>query len=255
MKSEMYPILEFDGESENIIEPTGFIKPIEMSEHVVMCFYSEVIERLIAQGKLKPIKELYSQIGRHPVYELEYNEQKVTVFHPGVGAPLGAGLMEEVIALGGRKFISCGSGGVLNKDIAAGHILVPTCAVRDEGMSYHYVEPSREIDVDLEAVKAIETVLKGHGCDYLLVKTWTTDSFYRETRDKMVKRKDEGCLVVEMECASFSAVAKYRNVVFGQMIYGGDDISCDEWNSRSDVDRKYIRDALFWFAVEASLLL
>jgi uridine phosphorylase len=106
MKSEMYPILEFDGESENIIEPSGFIKPIEMSEHVVMCFYSEVIERLIAQGKLKPIKELYSQIGRHPVYELEYNEQKVTVFHPGVGAPLGAGLMEEVIALGGRKFIS-----------------------------------------------------------------------------------------------------------------------------------------------------
>ena len=64
-------------------------------------------------------------------------------------------------------------------------------------------------------------------------------------------RKDEGCLAVEMECSAFCAVAEYRNVVFGQMIYSGDDISCEEWNSRSEVDKKFIREALFWFSVEA----
>ena len=80
--------------------------------------------------------------------------------------------MEEVIALGGKKFISCGSGGVLDKNITAGHILVPNSAVRDEGTSYHYVEPGREISVNGKALSAIEKVLKAHNCNYLLVKTW-----------------------------------------------------------------------------------
>lgn len=247
------PILEYDGTSPNIIEPSKFIKKTDISERVVMCFFSEVIEKLLAQGILREITTLYSQIGKHPVYELEHKGTKITVFHPGVGAPLGAALMEEVIALGGKKFICCGSGGVLDKDIAVGHILVPTTAVRDEGTSYHYSEPSREISVNTEAVNAIEKVLKAHKCEYLLMKTWSTDSFYRETKDKMQLRKEEGCLAVEMECSAFCAVAEYRNVVFGQMIYSGDDISCEEWDSRSEVDRKFIREALFWFAVEASL--
>jgi uridine phosphorylase len=253
MISKEFPILEFDGVSENIIEPSKFIKKIDMPEQVIMCFYSEVIEKLAEEGKLKEIKALHSQIGKHPVYELEHNDNKVAVFHPGVGASLGAGIMEEVIALGGKKFICCGSGGVLDKAIAAGHILVPTSAVRDEGTSYHYVKPSREISANGKAVKAIEKILKGHKCSYMLVKTWSTDSFYRETRDKMKLRKEEGCLAVDMECSAFCAVAEYRNVIFGQMIYSGDDISCEEWDSRSGVDRRFIRESLFWFAVEASL--
>lgn len=253
MLNNKVPILEFDGVSENIIEPSKLVKKIEMSERVIMCFYNEVIEKLLNEGKLKEIKTLYSQMGKHPVYELEYKDKKVTVFHPGVGAALGAALMEEVIALGGRKFISCGSGGVLDKNIAAGHILVPISAVRDEGTSYYYIEPSREVFVNSQAVEAIEKVLKAHNCSYILVKTWSTDSFYRETKNKMKLRKEEGCLAVEMECSAFCAVAEYRDVIFGQMLYSGDDISCEEWNSRSEADRSFIREALFWFAVEASL--
>ncbi|HSL86267.1 MAG TPA: nucleoside phosphorylase [Bacteroidales bacterium] len=253
IKSNTIPLLEFDGKSDNIIEPSKFIKNIGIPESVVMCFYSEVLEKLSSENRLVEIAVLYSQMGRHPVYRLLHEGRAVTVFHPGVGAPLGAGLMEEVIALGGRKFISCGSGGVLDRKIAAGHILVPNLAVRDEGTSYHYAAPAREISVNPQAVSAIERVLQSHQCRYMLVKTWTTDSFYRETVDKMELRKSEGCLAVEMECSAFSAVAEYRDVIFGQMIYGGDDISCSEWDTRKEVDRKYIREALFWFAVEASL--
>ncbi|MDU1413817.1 MAG: nucleoside phosphorylase [Clostridium sp.] len=255
MLNQEYPILEFDQVSDNIIEPSKFIKKIDMSERVIMCFYSEVIEKLLKEETLKEISALYSQMGKHPIYELNYKGNKVTVFNPGVGAPLAGALMEEVIALGGKKFISCGSGGVLDKEIVAGHIIVPSSAIRDEGTSYHYAEPSREIYVNKDAVEAIEGVLKAHKCSYLVGKTWTTDSFYRETKDKVKLRKSEGCLSVEMECSAFCAIAEYRKVIFGQVIYGGDDVSCDEWNSRSEVDRKFIRETLFWFAVEATLKL
>jgi len=65
-------------------------------------------------------------------------------FHPGVGAPLAAGLLEEVIAFGCRKFIACGGCGVLEKDIAVGNLIVVPGAIRDEGVSYHYLPLDRE---------------------------------------------------------------------------------------------------------------
>lgn len=248
-----FPLLEFDGVSNNIIEISKLVDKIDMSDRVVICFFNEVIGKLAKEGKLKEIYAIENQIGVNPVYELEYNGEKVTVVHPGVGAPLAVSIMEEVIAIGGRKFISCGSGGVLRKDIAVGHVIVPNAAVRDEGTSYHYVEASREIEVNDKAVKAIEKTLREHKCDYLLGKTWTTDSIFRETRDKAQLRKEEGCIAVEMECSALAALAQYRKVIFGQMIYGGDDISCDDWDPREEHDRTSVREKLFWFAVEAAL--
>lgn len=63
--------------------------------------------------------------------------------------------------------------------------LIPTKALRDEGASYHYVAPSRYIEVDSRALTAIETVLKGKEIPYQEVMTWSTDGFYRETPDKV----------------------------------------------------------------------
>ena len=38
--------------------------------------------------------------------------------------------------------------------------LIPTRALRDEGASYHYVAPSRYIDMNKQALEAIEKTLK-----------------------------------------------------------------------------------------------
>jgi len=252
MKKE-FPILEFDDSINAIIEPKKIIKIIDIPENVVICFFNDVIERLKSEGKLKLFTNLKSEMGLHPVYEMQYENKRVALFHPGIGAPLSAGMMEEVIALGGKKFIACGGAGVLNKAIAVGHIIVPVSAIRDEGTSYHYLPPSREVQVNQKAVETIEKVLHKHKCKYLLAKTWTTDAIYRETINKVNMRKVEGCLTVEMECSAFCAVAQFRDVIFGQILYAGDDVSCEEWDSRCWVDRTDIRKSIFDFAVEACL--
>lgn len=250
-----FPILEFDDTVNAIIEPKKIIQKIDIPENVVICFFNDVIERLKNEGKLKLITNLKSEIGLHPIYEIQCDGRKLAVFHPGIGAPLSAGMMEEVIALGGEKFIACGGAGVLDKTIAVGHIIVPISAIRDEGTSYHYLPPSREVQVNPKAVEAIKQVLQKHKCKYLLAKTWTTDAMFRETFNKVNQRKAEGCLTVEMECSAFCAVAEFRGVVFGQILYGGDDVSCEEWDSRCWTDRTDIREAVFQFAVEACLSL
>lgn len=252
MKKE-FPILEFDNNRSAVIEPHKIYAEIDIPKNAVLCFFNDVIERLKNEGKAKLIYNFTSEMGANPLYEVEYLGRKVALFNPGVGAPLAAGMFEEAIALGARKFIACGGAGVLDREIAVGHIIIPNCAIRDEGTSYHYLEPSREVSVNKFGIEAIEKVLLKHKCKYIIGKTWTTDAFFRETVGKVNQRKSEGCLTVEMECSAFCAVAEFRNVTFAQILYSGDLVDCDEWDTRDWNDRTEIREKILWFAMEACL--
>lgn len=254
MRSD-FPILEFDPTGEAVIEPQRVIKPIGAPEHCVFCFFQEVIAKVCQDRNAKVIAELKWEDAIHPLYEIEVDGKRLAILHPGVGAPMAAGLLEEVMPRGCKKFIACGGAGVLEKGIAVGHIVVPRAAVRDEGTSYHYLPPAREVSASSEGIAAIERVLKEHRMDYIISKTWTTDAPYRETPEKVRLRKSEGCLTVEMEAAAFFAVAQFRGIVFAQMLYGGDDVSGSDWDTRGWGSRIEIREKLFWLAAEACLTL
>jgi uridine phosphorylase len=251
MNKQLYPILEFDGERQSILEPAELIQEMDVPEHCVICFFAEVIQWLIEEKEARFLANSKSEMGYHPLYEIDYQGNRLAFFHPGIGAPLAAALLEEAIARGCRKFIAVGGCGVLDKNIAVGHLLLPVSALRDEGMSYHYLPPSREVEADLVAMAAIEGVLQGHGIEYLRTKTWTTDAIYRETENKAKAYLEEGCLAVEMETAAFYAVAQFREVRLGQILYGGDAVIPNEWDGRVWTSRKDIRRDLFWLAAEA----
>ena len=227
-----YPILEFDSTREAFIEPSKIIRARDLPEHCVICFFRDVIDKVISEYDAKVMVENRWEDGPHHIYEIAYKSQRLAFFHPGVGAPIAAGLLEEAIAFGCRKFIACGGCGVLEKDVAVGHIIVVSAAVRDEGVSYHYVPPDREVIADENGVGALVNTLNNRQIPYRVGKTWTMDAPYRETRNRIAKRREEGCLTVEMESAALIAVAQFRNVFFGQALYGGDDLSGEEWDKR-----------------------
>jgi uridine phosphorylase len=249
------PILEFDPEPIALIEPSRIIQPRDVPEHCVICFFHEVIEDLVREHSARVAVKNRWEDGPHPLYETDYHGRRLAFFHPGVGAPLSAGLLEEVIAYGCRKFIVCGGCGVLAKDMPVGHLTVITAAVRDEGLSYHYLPPDREIAAHPLAVAALERALASEGLPYRLGKTWTTDAPYRETPKKIALRREEGCSVVEMEAAALMAVAQFRGAVLGQIVYAGDDLSGAEWSHRSWHSRKEVRRNLFRLAANACLSL
>ena len=119
-----YPILEFDPAREALIEPSRLIKPRDVPEHCVICFFQEVIEQVVAEQQAKVVVDRRWEDGPHPIYEIAHHDRRLAFFHPGVGGPIAAGLLEEAIAYGCRKFIVCGGCGVLEKDIAVGHLIV-----------------------------------------------------------------------------------------------------------------------------------
>ncbi len=228
------PILEFDPAPTAVIEPNEVVDQIDIPPHVVLCFFQDVIQDVVERHGARQIDVLISEIGHNPVYELELGGSRLALVHPGVGAPLAAAFLEELIARRMPRVRRRADGaGILVPDVALGHVIVPTSAVRDEGTSYHYLAaragPSRR-----RPRRSTRSASRcdAHDVPFVEGATWTTDALYRETRGKVERRVAEGCLTVEMEAAAFFAVAAFRDVTIGQLLYAGDDLSGDGWDGR-----------------------
>ena len=141
-----------------------------------------------------------------------------------VGAAPAAQILDWLIGYGVREIISAGSCGCLEA-FSEGTFLVPCRALRDEGTSYHYAPPSRFIETNKKARKAIEETILEHGMKYQEVITWSTDGFYRETKEKVAYRKSEGCSVVEMECSALAACSAFRGANWGMILYTADSLA------------------------------
>ncbi|MDQ6673612.1 MAG: nucleoside phosphorylase [Chloroflexota bacterium] len=211
MSSDL-PILQFDPAREAVIEPARLIEETDVPKAAVLCYFTEVIERLCGDGRGKIIGRPGAEGMPFPMYEIELDGRRLAVVFPGVGAPLAAITLEDAIAYGCRKFAVCGAAGALVPELVAGHVVVPEVAVREEGTSYQYIAPSREIRADAHALSVTRSVLEERSVPYTLGKTWTTDAVYRETRARVERRKRDGCLVVEMEAAALMAIAHFRQV-------------------------------------------
>ena len=250
LERHSYPLLEYDP-SPGVIEPQLGTDGVTLPERAVVCFFNAQVEQLASEGRVSKVTEVRSEMGVHPIYLLSFGGQDLALFHPGVGAPLASGLLEEVIARGCRKFVVCGACGVLDREVAVGHLLVLVDALRDEGTSYHYLPPGRTVAASPEAVEAISRVLEEKSIPFLQTRAWTTDAFYRETHAKVVLRREEGCLCVEMEAAALFAVARFRGVTLGQFLYAGDDVSGEAWDTREWTSRRDLREEMIWLAAEA----
>lgn len=248
-----YPILEFDPSRPALLEPTALLKRLDIAPHCVLCFFNDILAGLASSGRSREVAELGSEIGRNPVYELVVDGRRLAVCHPGVGGPLAGAFLEELIAMGCRYFVVCGGAGALDGRLTLGHLVVPLTAIRDEGTSYHYLPPGREVAASPAGTKAIETILQRDHVPYLTGKTWTTDAIYRETPTKIARRRAEGALTVEMEAATLFAIAQFRQVELAQLLYAGDDVSSDSWDSRHWQRQASLREKLFWLAAEACL--
>ena len=252
MKKPVIPILEFPGAGESIIEPARLKAGKDrIPERCVLCFFSEVITKLRRKGELKQVHQLTSEGKPNPVYTLGRGKNKLVVCWPGVTAAYATIVLEELIALGGRKFIACGGAGVLDSGIPPGRLIVPTAALRDEGTSYHYQKAGQFSRPHPDAVRAIKAACRYGNKKILAGKTWTTDAVFRETPKMIKRRRNQGCIAVEMEAAAFFAVARFRKVGFGQILYAGDDVSGSEWDSRGWSRQFDVRRDLFWLAVDA----
>lgn len=220
----------FDNLSPAIIDPVVRDDAVAVDACIITFSY-EIEKRVVEKYASGEIASLWCATGRTPVYLIERNGKRFAFYKTYVGAPITTGMIEDATAeLKCRRFILFGGAGCLDKEIAHGKVMVPTAAYRDEGTSYHYAPASDYITVPNSA--AVAAFMDRNGIPYVLGKTWTTDSFYRETRNNFEKRKADGCISVEMECAGVQAMCAFRGLELYAFFTSGDLLDAPEWDER-----------------------
>lgn len=219
----------FDPISEEIISPREAVEKIDDFPETVIAGFSRKFEELFIKSFApEQISTMVAGVVV-PVYRFSYRGKTLAYYHTLLGGPASAALLEEIIAKGGKKILFFGSCGSLDKSVTVGNIILPTEAYRDEGTSYHYV-PAGDF-IEIKTAHRLAGIFDELGLSYRKVRTWTTDSFYRETRANLEDRRSRGCSVVEMECASVMAVGQFRGVEVSQFLYTTDCLDGQTWDT------------------------
>jgi len=221
----------------------------------ITCFSKKLMDRYVEIFNGEKIAEISNANGRVPVYKIVYKDVEIALFMSRVGAPACTVAYEEVLAMGLEKLIMFGTCGVLDRNIDDLAIIIPSSAIRDEGTSYHYMKASDEIAVNEKYISEFIEVLDANNVSYIKGKVWTTDAPYRETRAKVLKRKEQGCVCVDMECSAMNAVAKFRNKDLFQFFYAADNLDSAKWDQRSlgNDDRLSEKEKIIYLVLELAL--
>ena len=218
------PILEYDDDPKGLIDPGHTERGLSLPARCAFPFLGGAVDDFAEKYSAKIVGHFETMTKIFPVYEIVFRGEPLCLAQAPVGASAAAQFLDWLIAHGVRKIVSTGSCGALD-DLAENRFLIPSRALRDEGTSYHYLPPARYVDLPLQAREAIKATLSAHGLPSLDVVTWTTDGFFRETKEKVAYRRAEGCSVVEMECAALAAVCALRGAQFGQLLFTADTLA------------------------------
>ncbi|MDN5918111.1 MAG: nucleoside phosphorylase [Pseudonocardia sp.] len=243
------PLLEDDLAGSGVIRASEIVPEVDdMPTAAVMCWFPEVVD--LIGGTARAATTLRSELGRNPVWVVDSPAGRpVAVLQPGVGAPLAAMFLEELAALGARTVVGVGGAGALLPHLTLGHAVVLDSALRDEGTSFHYLPPGRVVDADPVGVDALSTVLRDEGIPYVVGRSWTTDAVFRETPERIRRRREEGCAVVDMEASALLAVARFRGVRFAQLLLAADSLAGPEWEHRGWTTAREARFGMFGLAL------
>lgn len=227
------PILEFDTEQLAVINPTHEKLDIQLPKKCVFAFLGDYIDEYASKSKTRKISNFVSATKQYPIYITKHKGEEIVLCQAPAGAAPATQILDWLIGYGVREIISSGTCGGLEK-FPESTFLVSNKALRDEGTSYHYALPTRFMDINERARKAIEETILEHGMKYREVITWSTDGFYRETKEKVEYRKSEGCSTVEMECSALAACAAFRGATWGMILYTADSLAdVDKYDERN----------------------
>ncbi len=214
-------IHSFDPHSPAIIDPIALHTSGHFFNTCIVTFSWMIRDHVLMAFPCRQAAEMISCVGNTPIYALDWQGKTYGFYMTHVGSCGAANDVIECSAMTGAKnFVLFGSAGSLNKNATTGKYVIPTAAYRDEGMSYHYAAPTDYIAVPgAETVKAVFGEI---GAPYVEGRVWSTDAFYRETRDQAAARIREGCLAVEMEVAGVQAVCDFHGLRLYDFLMTGD---------------------------------
>jgi len=190
----------------------------------------DIVRRLRRDGRARPLEGW-------PCYHTELDTftlggRTVGIVGCAVGAPFAVLVAEELFASGCGLLLSLTSAGQITPAGPTPYFVVIDSAMRDEGTSYHYAEPSDYADADARLVSKARAALS---------RIDMADAPFRETSEAIEAARSQGILAVEMEAAALYSFARVIGAqilclahVTHMMGQAGDDFEKGEGDGTAD---------------------
>jgi uridine phosphorylase len=215
----------------------GGLGNLSAPQAVVLCLYKGVMKRFAWKY---PSQHVQGFLG--DLYLVKRTNRRVGVMgNFGIGAPALTNMAEEMIAWGTQRLVILSLAGGLQPDLGPGSLVVCDRALRDEGTSYHYLPPTKDVSASANLVKSIQAALERRAVSATVGATWSTDAPYRETQQEAGQFQSEGVKVVDMESAGLYAAAQVRGAEAASVFVISDSLAGPRWSAPPDMRALHIR--------------
>ena len=229
----------FDNETESLIDISKFYGEAgHIVEKCLIIFSKEIYDYLLDNYKCEIIGEIGVCNGNVPIMCLENKGEKIAFYLTGIGSAVASSMCYESHWItGADKYIMFGSCGSLDGEKTRGKFVIPTECYRGEGASYYYAPASDYIGI--KNSDRLAEVFAEKKIPYIQGRVWTTDSMLRETKGLVSKRRQEGCIAVEMELAGVQAVCDFYGLELYDFLEPGDVLSESEYEAEGLSDANH----------------
>jgi uridine phosphorylase len=242
MSSDRFPILDHPLEDPTAFTPAALMEDVRRSRRLtndnvpsvcILDFDGDLTDWLVQERMATPF--LSWPCFHSSMFALGLEDITCGIIARTIGGPYSVLIAEQLQAAGVELIVGLTSAGRVVPDLPLPCLVIAASAVRDEGISYHYLPPAREVACSALIVSALEQELKRTGREVFCGKLWTTDAPYRETKSQLSKWADEGVLAVEMQAASLFAFAAARkaSVAYIAMVSNAVDHAGEQFDTGS----------------------
>ncbi len=125
----------------------------------------------------------------------------------GPGPTAVAICLETLCALGVRRFAVIGSAPAISGNVMPADCVVIDRALRDDGVSPHYLPPSRWSFPDPALCGELWAAARRRSLNCVRGPTWTVPTPFRTTEDELREVREQGVMTTELSVAALFAVA------------------------------------------------
>jgi uridine phosphorylase len=160
-------------------------------------------------------------------------------------------VLEKLIALGARRVLVLGWCGSLSPQVRIGDLILPSAAIPGDGTSPHYCPEPGDIPPHPALYDLLTAGLKAAGVPWHAGPVWSTDAFYRETRELVQSCQEQGILGIDMELAALFAVGRWRGIAVAGLLVVSDELFTFTWQpARGSQPFRLAREKALHLALE-----
>ena len=154
----------------------------------------------------------------HVVYTGFIDGIRVSAISSGAGAPNAAMTIEAIAKTNATTVIRVGTSGALQPEIQIGDLVIPTAAVRGDGVTREYVPLKFPAVADWDVVNTLLEASKKFDIPVHSGIVWTHDALFRESEERIKFWYQAGVLSVEMECSAVFTISHLRGLRAGAIL-------------------------------------